>query len=195
MSAERPAQRIIEGLGASDALGLFTFERLLQTAIEDAIYVRGINRIRHYYVDLVPEMARYFVLSTYDDGRGMMLEMGLLRFHRLAQSFLTNATMVAFINSVVASVVVGVSVGLLADSMALAVGTGIAAFLGCMVLHMWYQDARWAALEREMPALFPTPSSKENSPSPSTTNAWSNSRSASVSASSPVSITGGAPVL
>jgi hypothetical protein len=34
-------------------VGLATFERALQSAIEDTIYARGISRIRHFYVEMV----------------------------------------------------------------------------------------------------------------------------------------------
>ena len=48
-------------------LGIFTFKRVLQTAVEDIIYARGINRIRHYYVELAPEVRRYFAHAIHDD--------------------------------------------------------------------------------------------------------------------------------
>jgi hypothetical protein len=36
-------------------LGMVTFVRILETGIEDAIYSQGINRIRHYYLELAGE--------------------------------------------------------------------------------------------------------------------------------------------
>lgn len=35
-------------------LGLVTFERVLQSSIQDIVSARGINRIRHFYVELDP---------------------------------------------------------------------------------------------------------------------------------------------
>ena len=40
-------------------LGLVTFERALELGIEDYIYAVGVSRIRHFYVEAVPESERY----------------------------------------------------------------------------------------------------------------------------------------
>ena len=44
-------------------LGIFTFARVVQIMIADVVNAVGINRIRHYYVELAPEVSRYFVHS------------------------------------------------------------------------------------------------------------------------------------
>jgi hypothetical protein len=51
-------------------LGVLTYLRLVQTAIEDLFYARAINRIRRQYVDLDPEASRWFMLCGFDDRRG-----------------------------------------------------------------------------------------------------------------------------
>ena len=48
-------------------LGLVTFERTLELGIEDYIYAVGISRIRHFYVEMVPQAEKYFVGSIHDD--------------------------------------------------------------------------------------------------------------------------------
>ena len=45
-------------------LGILTYLRLVQTAIEDLFYARAINRIRRHYLDLDPAAARWFVLAA-----------------------------------------------------------------------------------------------------------------------------------
>jgi hypothetical protein len=45
-------------------LGLVTFERALELGIEDYIYAVGVSRIRHFYVEAVPQSERYFVGPT-----------------------------------------------------------------------------------------------------------------------------------
>jgi len=57
-------------------LGLFTFKRVLQSAVDDIVYDFGINLIRHFYAEMAPDATPYFVLSTHDDGTGMMRAMG-----------------------------------------------------------------------------------------------------------------------
>ncbi len=37
-------------------MGLITFERVLQADMADTIYTRGINRIRHLYLEYAPQM-------------------------------------------------------------------------------------------------------------------------------------------
>src|SRR5437588_902225 len=51
-------------------MGLITFERVLQADLADNIYTRGINRIRHLYLEYAPQMQRYFILSAHDDREG-----------------------------------------------------------------------------------------------------------------------------
>ena len=45
-------------------LGVVTHGRLLQVNAEWRLYGQGMNRIRHYFLELAPEMERYFVLPV-----------------------------------------------------------------------------------------------------------------------------------
>src|SRR5919109_4205327 len=47
-------------------IGLVTFVRAVQVAVEDMVHARGMARIRHYYVELAPSMQRYLVHSVHD---------------------------------------------------------------------------------------------------------------------------------
>ena len=90
-------------------LGLFTYFRLVESAAEDFLYGRAVNRIRHYYLELAGEERRLFLLSGYDDARGVLANMGL-RPSRW-QIFFTTASMVTVINSVVGGSAVAIAVG------------------------------------------------------------------------------------
>jgi hypothetical protein len=57
--------------------GLVTFLRLAQLAQLDSRLVIGINRIRHVYLELVPSLGSVEVLSPYDDLPGILGETGL----------------------------------------------------------------------------------------------------------------------
>ena len=48
-------------------LGVVTLERVLQASAEWRIYGQGMNGIRHYYLEVVPQMEPYFVLPATDD--------------------------------------------------------------------------------------------------------------------------------
>jgi hypothetical protein len=58
-------------------MGLITFERLLQANSASLTYARGINRIRHLYLEYAPQMQPYFILSSHDDARGILADMGV----------------------------------------------------------------------------------------------------------------------
>jgi hypothetical protein len=89
-------------LPAVFVLGLFTIIRLVDVSGEHTQYVTGIARIRGYYRKLTPEAAEYF---SAEHGRFPEAEASSTPSLQLGPgiAFLTTtATMVAFINSIVA---------------------------------------------------------------------------------------------
>jgi hypothetical protein len=138
-------------------LGFVTFERAIQTAIENMIHSRGINRIRHYYLELAPEVRRYFIHSAHDDVPGALHNMGIVPSSSEWQHFVTNAGMIAVINSVLAGVFAGLLAGL-ASSWPIYVsgGLGIAAFALSVAAHRRYQLNKYKEFEPRLKILFPT---------------------------------------
>jgi hypothetical protein len=131
-------------------LGLVTFDSVLQSAIEDAICLRGINRIRHFYVELAPQMHDYFLLPTHDDAAGVF------RRARWWQGFLTLAGILAVINGMLAGVFLGLLVSqLFALSLPLCVTLGLGVFLVILVAQLRYQYTQWRAVIRQLSVLFP----------------------------------------
>jgi hypothetical protein len=53
-------------------VGVGTYFRLVEADIEDAWLVIGMNRLRHAYLELAPELEPYFVASHHDDAPGML---------------------------------------------------------------------------------------------------------------------------
>ena len=53
-------------------VGVGTYLRLVEADIEDAWLVIGMNRLRHAYLELAPELEPYFVASHHDDAPGML---------------------------------------------------------------------------------------------------------------------------
>ncbi len=124
-------------------------------AIENMIHTRGINRIRHYYVELAPDVARYFIHSTHDDVAGALQGMGIVPSKW--QHFVTNAGMVSVINSVLA----GVFAGMVAEFTTplpiygvIAVGLGVVA-LTVAAQHR-YQLSKYAEIDKGLETLFPS---------------------------------------
>jgi hypothetical protein len=58
-------------------VGIATFIRLGATNTNEAMCVIGLNRIRAAYLEIAPDLAKYFVMSAHDDPRGVGITMGV----------------------------------------------------------------------------------------------------------------------
>jgi hypothetical protein len=136
-------------------LGIFTFARLVESSIEDLLYGRAINRIRHFYGELAAEHSKYLLLGGSDDVTGVLANMGLVRPSRW-QLFFALASMIAVLNAVVGGAALAVAAGALGASLGLAAaigGTGaIASCVGCFA---WQRRAHAEAREGAE-VLFPS---------------------------------------
>jgi hypothetical protein len=88
-------------------LGVVTYVRVLQSSIEDILYARAINRIRHYYTEIDPSQAHYFLLSGRDDFRGALANMCIR--DSWTQFLFTMPSAVAVINALLAGVTVALA--------------------------------------------------------------------------------------
>ncbi len=141
-------------------LGLVTFERVLQSAIEDSVCARGINRIRHFYVELGPQVKDYFILSIHDDEAGahgdMQMQMSWW------QLFLTTAGMIAVINSLLGGAFAGLLISQLFGSpLLLCLSAAIVIFLVVLVAHQRYQWRCWRRVDRHLTVLFPSDADRQ----------------------------------
>ena len=137
-------------------LGLFTYFRLVESAAEDFLYGRAVNRIRHYYLELAGEERRLFLLSGYDDARGVLANMGL-RPSRW-QIFFTTASMVTVINSVVGGSAVAIAVGAITDApLGVSAAIGVVVAIASIVGLRRHEQRMLTACYREFEALFPSP--------------------------------------
>jgi hypothetical protein len=64
-------------------LGLTTFVRLVAANHDEARWVLGMNRIRAAYLELAPELERWFITSHHDDEKGVMVTGGWSTFPTL----------------------------------------------------------------------------------------------------------------
>ena len=135
-------------------MGLITFERVLQAGSADNVYARGINRIRHLYLEYAPQMQPYFILSTYDDQEGTLGQEAMQT--SWWQVFLSMAGMIAVINSVLAGGFVGLLLAAFALPLWVTTSAGVVTFLLSVGLHQRYQWRQWMRLGRNLPVLFPS---------------------------------------
>jgi hypothetical protein len=152
-------------------LGLATAVRLSQANVDDNIAVQGMNRIRHAYLEIVPDLAPYFVTSRYDDVPGMMVTVGAPPdiASRIGQptlpslvggflhGFVTTIGMIMVINCVVGGVTAAIAAAALgaADTTAIVVG-----FVGGLILFA--AQAAWGLRSFQvatgrLTVRFPTP--------------------------------------
>ena len=143
-------------------IGAATVGRLIGASSEELHAVRGMNRIRHAYREMVPGLEPYFVTSFHDDARGVLAAYGTITatdtvlantVHGLTTMIGMVATVVAMIVGALAALVVvglgaGVEVALLAAVVGFLLGTAIFAVVG-MRAALSYQN--------NMESRFPTP--------------------------------------
>ena len=141
-------------------LGIVTFDRVLQTALEDWIYACEINRIRHYYAEIAPEIKRYFIESTHDDSPGALQAIGIKP--ATWQYFLTGSGMVGVINSILVGVFAGIITRFgLSLHIYACIGAGVGVFAASVFVHHRHQLSRFAEVGDRLKMLFPGDSKGE----------------------------------
>jgi hypothetical protein len=136
-------------------MGLITFERVLQAGSADIVYARGINRIRHLYLEYAPQMQHYFILSSHDDTILPIENLGPMHRSRW-QVFLTMAGMMAVLNSVLVGSFVGLLLAALTLPLWACTSAGVVTFVVSVGLQQRYQWRQWMRLGRNLPVLFPS---------------------------------------
>jgi hypothetical protein len=138
-------------------LGLVTIVRLGQINREDALWVQGINRLRHAYLELAPELEPYFVTSRYDDVAGVVASTPRSKPRTPLQAFVAIPGAIAVVDSVVAGATGGIaSLGLdlgTGASLAVGVATFVLTLAGFVALGI-RQIRRYRS---DLVARFPTP--------------------------------------
>ena len=131
-------------LGIVVFVGQTTLVRIGRLNMEDSLWVTGMNRIRHAYLELHPELKDYFVTSQYDDMRGVMTTLGISSASEPGQHMLADlghfVTIVPGMVMIIVAVVAGawgaiVSVALGA-SQPFAIAVGAAFFLLTVVANI-----------------------------------------------------------
>jgi hypothetical protein len=120
-------------------VGFVTFERALQSSIEDTEAARRIALLRGYYFEHAPEIATY-LLSVPPAERLLMQRVPGDRW----QGYRTVAGMVAVITAVLAGSTSALAAILIFDhSLAAAVISGTLVALPTMIAMIRYQDSAW----------------------------------------------------
>lgn len=147
-------------------VGVTTIVRVGQLTYQDGRWISGMNRIRHAYLDLHPELRQYFITSPHDDMRGIILTTtGLAEGPLIGQSFLSDlghgvTTMAGMLMIIVAAVIgawgalISVAFG---ASQALAIAIGAACFVITIAGNIVYGRRRFRGFAKGPAPMFPTP--------------------------------------
>ena len=145
-------------------VGLVTMGRIGALNIENVHWVAGMNRLRHAYLEMYPDLEPYFIAGTHDDMRGVMLTMDLPTEARggLLSRVTAGLTSLPAMLSIIVGVVAGVLGALVAGFfgaptlVAIAVAATIPLVMNTVLAFMGTR-AFFAYVGR-MPARFPSPS-------------------------------------
>jgi hypothetical protein len=127
-------------------VGFVTFERAVQSGVEDLDYARRIELLRRYYFDEAPELTSYLMSVP---GPDPMRVLGLSAGRW--QAFRTVAAMVAVITAVLAGSAIGLLTAVAAEhSLAAALVAGGVAALAALAAMLRLQQSSWdRAVERQ----------------------------------------------
>ncbi len=140
-------------------MGFVTRARLGQLSRADFQYQRAINRIRHAYVDVAPDAARYLTLSIYDDVRGVV-QTAVYREDR-RMGLLAAGEMISVINSVILGLVGAIGFRWLAGvDWFIAILVGMAVGIMFAIIDFRMSEVRWKKYVATFEVRFPTPQDK-----------------------------------
>jgi hypothetical protein len=139
-------------------VGVATFLRMGASNWHDAQCVLGMNRIRGAYLEIAPELEKYFVMSPHDDAAGIGVTMAMAPSTPFfAHMVAGTPNVVLVLNGVLAGVIVtliGLQVGLVAG---VALLLGATAALITIALHVRYAISAVRAGQQGVQPLFPSP--------------------------------------
>jgi hypothetical protein len=110
-------------------VGLATLIRLTEDTTEDFGLVLGMNRLRHAYLELAPELEPYFVTAHHDDDAGIWQSYGLGARLSLGRIIAGTPNLVTAIDVVVVGVLAALVADTLGASDAAVVAVGVVAAL------------------------------------------------------------------
>lgn len=140
-------------------LGIAAFARLVQINNEEFQIVLAMNRLRHAYVRLEPEMEPYLTTGHHDDERGLVTTYMLQRPSRLwlAIHFVVNTpTIIATVDAAVAAIVSALLLQVARAPMTASVVVGVVVFVVVWVVLFAIQLRSLRDISSVAPK-FPTP--------------------------------------
>jgi hypothetical protein len=139
-------------------VGLGTFARLAASNYVEAMCVIGMNRIRAGYLEMAPDLERFFVSGVHDDLPGVARTMGLEPGSSgLIHIMAATPTLVGAVNSVVAGALAGFVLLLVRADVPVVLAAAAVVSAAAFVAHSQYARARALRLRTSHQPQFPGP--------------------------------------
>lgn len=139
-------------------LAVATYIRLVETIRIDAWTVMGMNRLRHAYIEIAPDLEPYFVTSQYDDVQGMMISAGSTPHMSVGQVLSGTLVIVAVVCAVISGVIAALILDGITDRFTIQLAAGLVVTLVVTVILVVVTPMRSiAAMTTEWKPRFPSP--------------------------------------
>jgi len=143
-------------------IGAATVGRLFDSNREELLAIRGMNRIRHAYLEMVPGLEPYFVTSPYDDAAGILATYGEpAGAGSLLQNVVHGLTTAIGMVGTIEAMLVGALAGLVAVGLGAGAEIATLAAVGSFLIGVAIfaiSGMRWAMSEESRgDARFPSP--------------------------------------
>jgi hypothetical protein len=152
-------------------IGIATVARLQQSNIDDGLAVQGMNRIRHAYLEMVPELEPYFLTSHHDDLTGIMVSRGASPLiagrigmptlasivGNILHGFVTTMGMIMVICAMIGGVFLTLVAAALGAGTTVAVAAGFAGFVLLAAVQLVWGLRTFRRTSSQLDARFPTP--------------------------------------
>jgi hypothetical protein len=123
-------------------VGVVTFDRVLQSSIEDGLLAARINRLRRFYLDFGPGLANYLAAPVSEDDPEAAMRQHGARGGRW-QTLLTVPGMIAVINSVIVGVLAALIAGRFVHALWVSIVIGIVLALISALAHQRHHTRVW----------------------------------------------------
>jgi type IV secretory pathway TrbD component len=138
-------------------IGFTTFIRLVEADIEDAWLVIGMNRLRHAYLELAPNLDRFLVTGHHDDDAGLSQTYSYRRGLGVGHLLVGTPVTVAIINSLISGVLAAIVCATLGWATWVQVVVGLMVILSTATASGTILFRRISQFRSTYHARFPTP--------------------------------------
>jgi hypothetical protein len=159
-------------LGFDVFIGFATLGRVASASNDDLRCIAGMNRIRHAYLEIAPELEPFFITSSYDDLKGILSTYGEpvgerpSMFLGFIHGLTTTDGMVTMITTGVAAILGAVVALLIGATPNIAIAAGLGTFIVLLLVMSAVGFRNFSRFGARLGPRFPTPPTDRGVASP-----------------------------